>query len=171
LTRPQHTEPDGHVHAFAFSHGNSCPAPPIIISSFFPHARLSRFQGFDLASPQLTPQLTHMGTPSDYLRRVHLHLHLHLSRPSPPTAAAASLCLQDSIESLVGLGAPLSGACPRAARVVQQGRAGSLTSPHRRRGAGLRRDSTDGHRRDSLEGLCPALNQHLAIQFIPMTQV
>ncbi len=60
--------------------------------------------GFDLASPQLTPHLTHMTAPSDYLRR-------------------------DSIESLVGLGAPLSG---------------------------LRRDSTDGsgaHRRDSLEGL------------------
>jgi hypothetical protein len=146
LTRPQHTEPDGHVHAFAFSHGSSCPAPRIIMSSFFPHAHLSRSQGFDLASPQLTPQLTHMGTPSDYLRRVLLHLHLHLSRPSPPTAAAASLCLQDSIESLVGLGAPLSGACPRAARVVQQG------WPHRGRGAGLRRDSTDGHRRDSLEG-------------------
>ena len=60
--------------------------------------------GFDLASPQLTPQLTHMTAPTDYLRR-------------------------DSIESLVGLGAPLSG---------------------------LRRDSADGsgaHRRDSLEGL------------------
>jgi hypothetical protein len=61
-----------------------------------------------------------MGTPSDYLRRVHLHLHLSPPSPSPPTAAAASLCLQDSIESLVGLGAPLSGAYPRAARVVQQ---------------------------------------------------
>lgn len=59
--------------------------------------------GFDLASPQLTPQLTHMATPSDYLRR-------------------------DSIESLAGFGAPLSG---------------------------LRRDSVEGghHRRDSLEGL------------------
>ncbi len=99
-----------------------------------------------------------MGTPSDYLRRVHLF------PPSPPTATAASLCLQDSIESLVGLGAPLIGACPRVARVVQQG-----WLPDRR--LGLRRDSTDGHRRDSLEGLCPALNQHPAIQFIPLAQV